>query len=644
MADLAIFDEILEAAKIDLQDPISIDTETTSMHELWRGLEVRGVSLAIGEHSWYLPVSHPHSENLPSACVAALLRRLFAVNPARQWDWANAIYDWSTLATLGLDAPSAPNHWDVLVGGWLEDENVQAKGLKDRHEFCFGPGGADEQKAMRTLCAGPTLAQLEDEHYYGPEGKEAAAAKGRRPNGLSRAEARDAAQADQRYGAREMWDLTAAEMAPYARRDAELTRDLRRYQQSLDHRHPIGKAMPREMDVARVLFGMQRLGVRIDADRADRAHAAAVARLTELEGLFEGVNLNSTPQLARLVYEDWGFPCFLKTDGGAPSTARAALELLGDDHRITALMECRRLGKAVSAYYRPLISAVDDNNRIHPSINQTGTRTGRFSCSNPNLFTIPREDTLNEVRQVFVPEPGYELWEFDLAQAELRAAAAISGEEWMIAAFTDPDRDLYQEVADDLWCTAAGCPKIGAGGGRCASHRQRAKTVVLAFQYGQKEHGLAVSLLKGTGRAVTQGDINAAAGIQHRFAAKSPTLVRATNRLASIAQEEGRLPFHSPGRYRHFRGRGYERVKYHLAFNSACQGGIGELQKSSIVEAAPELDRLGVRLLLNIYDSYLCEIPPGSSELVRKLWQEVTDDLSPWSSVRQVIEAKSWSN
>lgn len=629
--------EIARYAAEHRGEDLAIDTETDGL-DAWRGNIIRGVSLCIADRSWYLPLTHLRSDNAPRGLVRHLLLQ---ISLGRSLTWANGLFDWSMLeADLQLPAKDAPNQWDVLLGGWLEDENIQAKGLKDRHEFVFGRGGADEQKAMRALCAGPTLAELEDEHYYGPEGKEGATAKGRRPNGLSRAEARDAALADPRYGAREMWDLTADEMAPYARRDAELTRDLRRYQQSLDHRHPIGTAMPREMDVARVIFGMQRLGVRIDAHRAERAHAGAVARLAQLEGLFEGVNLNSPSQLAALVYGDWGFPCFLKTATGAQSTSRDALELLGDDGRINALMECRRLGKAISAYYRPLLNFIDSNNRIHPSIKQHGTRTGRFSAERPNVYTIPREDTLNEVRQVFVPEPGYELWEYDLSQAELRAAAAISGEPWMIAAFAE-GRDVYQEVADGLWCTAAGCRRDNRG--RCGHHRQRAKTVVLAYQYGQKEHGLAVSLLKGTGRAVTPRDVNEAAAIQRRFADISPRLVRVKDHLARVAREDGRLPLPPPGRYRHFRGAGHPPEEYSKALNCACQGGIGELQKSSIVAAQPELRRLGVRLLLNIYDSYLCEVPPGLSGQVAAMWQEVTDDLNFWPSVRQVVEAKEWA-
>jgi len=637
--------EIARYAAEHPDEPIACDTETgpspdgtATALDPWRNAALRGVSLAIGDRSWYLPLTHPHSDNLERGAVRHLLIELAARR--RRWVWFNAHFDWSMIeAQLGLDAAAPADQWDCSIGRWLADENLEIRDLKGLSAWLWPEDApAAERDEMRRLCAGPTLKQLEDEHFYGPQGRQEGV---RRPMGISRAEARERATQDPRYGAREMWDLTAAEMAPYAAQDAALTLRMYHYQRSLDHQHPIGDAMPREMEVARVLLGMERTGIRVDEGRANAAFAAATARLKELENLFEGTNLNAPHQVAELVYDRWGFDCPHLTEAGNRSVDRDALTLLGDDPRIVALLECRRLTKAVTAYYRPLIHFLDDQGRIHPTFNQAKVRTGRFSAERPNLQTIPREDTIDEVRKIFVPDAGYELWEYDLSQAELRVSAALAGEERMIAAFAE-GRDVYQEVADEIWCARVGCAKKA---GRCAAHRQKAKAVVLAYSYGQKERGLAASLLRGTGQRVTPEHVNQAAVIQYRFGRMYPRLVAAQDRFADIARRDGRIPLPPKGRYRHFRGAGHAPENYKDAMNSASQGGVGELVKTLMVETtrARIWDSHGARLLLQVHDSLAAEVPPGEGERLGKNLQIVLDDVNYWPRVRQEIEAKRWA-
>jgi len=245
------------------------------------------------------------------------------------------------------------------------------------------------------------------------------------------------------------------------------------------------------------------------------------------------------------------------------------------------------------------------------------------------------------VRKIFVPDSGYELWEYDLSQAELRVSAALAGEERMIAAFAE-GRDVYQEVADEIWCARAGCAKKA---GRCAAHRQKAKAVVLAYSYGQKERGLAASLLRGTGQRVTPEHVNQAAAIQYRFGRMYPRLVAAQDRFADIARRDGRIPLPPKGRYRHFRGAGHAPENYKDAANSAAQGGVGEFVKTIMVEAHNSglWDRYGARLLLQVHDSLAAEVAPGEGERLGKELQEIVSDCNYWKTVPQVIEAKRWA-
>jgi DNA polymerase I-like protein with 3'-5' exonuclease and polymerase domains len=591
--------------------PIVIDSETDGLNP-FGGSVLRDIQIGIGADIWHLPLTRPHSDNVPRADVIDLLEKLAADRPLLVF--ANAKFDISMiLADLGVDLSPCPI-WDVLTGAWLEDENNPAKGLKERAAFLGHTAGADEKAAMRRLCDGPTLKTLEDALY--------AASRLFGARKVTRAQCNELARQRPEYGRREMWDLTADEIHPYAVEDIASTDFLYRYQRSLDHKHPIATAMPREMAVMRVLMGMERTGILVDTARAERSHAAAVSRLGELENLFEGINPDSNPQLQELVYETWGFPVLAKTDGGAPSTARATLELLGDDPRITSLLEWRRLQKAVTAYYRPLLTQVGPDGRIHPSFKQNGTRTGRFSCERPNLQTIPREDTDSEVRALFRPAPGYALVGFDLAQAEVRWAAALSRDPALITACNSGD--VYTTVAEQM-----------------GVDRPHAKQTVLANNYGGGAEQLASTLLKGSGRMVTPADVRRAADLQHRLRATFPTMARAADRLEQTARRDGRFPLHPPGRYRHFRGPGHAPEEYRKAWNSACQGGIGELMKDLMIALEEVWPRHGARPLLQIHDELLAEVPGNIADLALDI-QTVLDDVNPLPAVRQIVEVKIW--
>jgi DNA polymerase I-like protein with 3'-5' exonuclease and polymerase domains len=597
--------------------PIGIDTETTGL-DVKAGRDVlRGVSIAIGERSWYLPVSHPDSANIPVTDVARVVYRGLNIHP-------HAYHHWKGVDALVLERDlgvpmDEPPYWDTMVGAWLINENEVNFKLKDLCARRYGEDAKAEQRALNRLMDGPTLKMLEDEHYD------------ERRAGITRDEARRRAREDPRYGPRTWAQLTAAEIGPYAARDAELTLRLRNDQREELAASGSLVAVPREMRWQMTLYRMECAGIRVNEDTARRLHARAVARASAIETGFRdqfGIDIGSTQQLRGVVYGEMGHEVVHYTPGGSPSVDREALDDLAFDPRIGLVLEWRRLDKARSTYYEPLLERLDPNGRIHPSFNSDSgngrgaTRTGRLACSNPNLMTIPREDRgLAEVRACFEPAPGHGLWEYDLRQAEVRMAAAISRDEGMCAAFADPDRDLYDEMAG-----AIGCP------------RQVAKTVALAYQYGGGADKLAKVIAKGTGRRPDPGRaLTLMVGLERSY----PGLVRSIRHLERLAREEGRVPLPPPGRYRHFRGAGWVE-EYRKAFNSVCQGSVAEFLKDLQMEATPDLEELGARVVLQVHDSLVIEVPPARGEWIASLLQRVADDTNPYPWVRQCVDAKQW--
>jgi DNA polymerase I-like protein with 3'-5' exonuclease and polymerase domains len=598
---------------VPVGEAISVDVETNGAPR-WAGSELRGFSIAAAGWSVYVPVSHPGGGNWDRTAAWRVAFRLAGHEGPLVFHHGKGV-DWYSLAQLCPQKDWSANAYDTWVGAWLEFEGLPA-GLKERCSLLFGHDAGDEKRALQKLNRGWSLKDLEDEYY---DGKQA---------GYTRKQARALAETDPRREPKSWGTYTVGDIEAYAAKDAELTLRLYHHQQT---KPDIAVAMPREMDWQRTVYEMERTGIGVDEGRAQELRARDLARLERLRAVFhkQGIDLGANaqgPKIAELVYDTWGHRCRWHTERSAPSSAKEALIELAHDPRVGAILEYRHLAKAITSYYEPLLTRADPHGRVHPSFGFA--RTGRLACREPNLQTIPRPtNAIAEVRSVFVPAPGYELWEYDLAQAEVRMAAAICRDTAMVALFNGGGRDFYTEVAEELACP-----------------REVAKTVVLARQYGggadKLAQVLATDACKRTGK-LTMPDRGRAMTFMVRLNRLFPALERSKAHLEALAREEGQIRLFPPGRYRHFRGPGFLEP-YKDAFNSACQGSVGELMRSVQLAVAGEASALGARFNLQIHDSLVAEVPPDMGEKLGILLQQVVDDVNPFRSVRQVVEAKPW--
>ena len=187
---------------------------------------------------------------------------------------------------------------------------------------------------------------------------------------------------------------------------------------------------------------MERAGVAVDAavlkGMAEQA-GREIARLEEELGRLAGepVNLNSGPQLAKLLFEKFALPSGRRTKTGY-STDSEVLEALAAQHPFPRLLlEYRALSKLKSTYYDALPLEIDPvDGRVHTTFEQTGAATGRLSSSRPNLQNIPmRTPQGRAIRRAFVAAPGAQLIAADYSQIELRVMAHLSGDQGLIEAF-----------------------------------------------------------------------------------------------------------------------------------------------------------------------------------------------------------------
>lgn len=596
--------------------PLAIDTETTGL-QVYAGHHLTGISLAYEAgslpalQSWYVPVAHADSANVPPEGVVELFEALKSTRAEHVYH--NGLFDWAAMEQtgLGFEPPPLERYFDTQVFAWLWDENTTHT-LKGLGAMLYGEDAKAEKEHLKALQKGRPVSAIYKELRAMDEWK-ARPAK----------EAREESHRLKEAGKRTWETFTAADISDYAEKDAELTWRLRddmvQWMAKDDDPWP---AFGRELRLQGAVQRMVRTGVAIDLERVERLRSSNEARMAEIEPSFQGVNMNSPQQLAKLIYVDWGLPIIRRTETGNASTDKETLEELANSYEgvhdeIGLLLEYRKLSKAVGTYYGAMERYADDSGRIHTSFCPTCTVTGRFSSSAPNLQNIPRADTNPEVKKVFVPGDGYELWEYDLASAELRVAASISNETAMMEAMLEEGRDFHNETADGIF------------GDHELAHRQLAKNLNYGIPYGIGPGKFATYMVKGTGKPVTDREVNAARGIINRHRALYPRLHKSIRLLEKWARKYGWVPLHVEGRYRHFRSAG-RMVPYYQAINSVVQGGVAELMKDVMIDLEGPLAELGARMVLQVHDSLWIEVPPGMEEEVERLIQTVTDEINPF--------------
>lgn len=623
---------------------LAIDTETTGLR-VYQNDRPTGISCAywwpIGQretmHSWYLPVGHVESKNLSPRRLLQAFNR----HPGIQC-YHHAEFDWRVLTLCGdFKVPDSEHLYDTLVVEFLIDENAD-KRLKWVASRYFGEDAKAEMEAMKKIKRGRTQADVykelrQTEKWGKPH-----------PAAPARAEAARIAAASKKTFA----TLTATDMAEYGARDAELTLMTCHHQGTktfvLDEER--FAAMQREYDVLHVLYRMMGTGIHVNKQACVAQANVAQVRLDELTALFADINMNSVTQLIKMIYVDWGVPVQHRTATGQPSTNKEALEELNDDPRVADLLEYRHLNKAMVGYYRPLHETIAEDGRIHPSFSSTRTVTARLSCSDPNLQTIPRADTLEGVRDLFEPAPGYELWEFDLAQAELRIMAGFCEDENLIGALSrgedlhaltalrvfGPDfTPLQRRVGKNL---NYGFP-YGVGPRKAAKYRVTSDTPMTECAAWKWNRASGVKRPKQCYKCLVCTAADDLEGYRNAY----PKLVRLMKGLERIARRDGVLPMIVDGRYRHFRTPG-RIVKFYTALNAVVQGAVAECMKSYMVRGEPGWISLGARLCLQVHDSLVMEVLPGTGEKVGALLQSVADELDYFEHLPMRFDCKNWTD
>jgi DNA polymerase-1 len=375
-----------------------------------------------------------------------------------------------------------------------------------------------------------------------------------------------------------------------------------------------------ERPLIEVLSAMERHGILVDHVRLaefSRELEVHIDRTTrEIYGLAgEEFNIGSPKQLAYILFEKLKLPPVKRTKTGY-STDADVLEQLALGHELPArIIEHRTLTKLKSTYADALPTLVNPlTGRIHTSFNQLVAATGRLSSSAPNLQNIPvRTELGRRIRAAFVPEKGWRFLAADYSQIELRILAHVSGEESLLEAFRRGE-DIHARTASEVFGVTLDAVT--------PEQRDIAKTTNFSVIYGVTAFGLSRGLDISTRQAQEFLD---------RFFARHSKVKAYLSRTVAEGRERGFVAT-LLGRRRYLpelrsgnpnlRGFG-ER----MATNAPIQGTAADLVKIAMVRMAGELEshRLRTRMLLQVHDELLFEVPADEVERLQALATQVME-------------------
>ncbi|MEX2255929.1 MAG: DNA polymerase, partial [Acidimicrobiia bacterium] len=330
--------------------------------------------------------------------------------------------------------------------------------------------------------------------------------------------------------------------------------------------------------------------------------------------------VNSTPQLRTVLFDKLGLAPQKKTKTGF-STDAASLEKLRDQHPIVdLLLRYREVEKLRSTYGEGLISEVAADGRIHATFNQTVARTGRLSSDKPNLHNIPvRTEEGRRFRRAFIPADGFELLVADYNQIELRVIAHLAEDPGLVEAFRT-GQDIHTITAARVFGDAPDAVT--------PAHRAKAKMVSYGLAYGMESYGLAqrLSIPVPEAQEILDAYFVAFPNVK-AYMERTVHEARQTGYTETLFGRRRPIPELLSGNYR------IRQAGERQAMNAGIQGLAADIFKVALVNLDRALEAPGIRsrLILQVHDEVILEVPPEEKDAMADLVRTVMADAADLS-------------
>lgn len=571
---------------------IGVDTEGTGLD--WTRDHAFGFSLALSDKDWYIDLrEHPRATGL----LQEWLERA-GVAVAH-----NAKYDMHMIANLGVEFD--PRKFDcTMMRAALIDANHLSYALDDLAEIYLG------RKKIK-------LAEI---------------------LGLNVSEKKIK---------KNMVDVPLWAMNKYASLDARLCLDLWEWQRAEIAEQGIEEVVDFEKELMPWIWMMERRGVRVDIEAAERASEEidvqvkeAKKQLKDLAGfevnpnpsgsihkLFEPKEITSGPNKGsfKLICGTIVPP----TPKGKASIGKDQLEE-SPHPAANLILSTREMMKAKDTFLKAHIIDRHSNNRVHPSINSTktdrgtGTYTGRFSYSEPALQQIPkRNKKIQEiVKKIFLPEEGQEWMTFDLDQIDYRCFAHFVNDPNTIEAYRkNPKLDMHAWVA-----SVTGLPRAPERSGGpnakqlnlsvvfCAGNGKVARMMGMDTYWEEKDYG--------NGKFMMEMPCEEAQAIIDLYHNTIPGVRSMQKRAKDTAKNRGYIETFKGRRIRFYKGYGA-----HKASGLLYQSTAAEINKVIHLRLFQRLDWETARLMLGVHDSFEVSHDPAVRREIADICCEAVEDF-----------------
>lgn len=423
-------------------------------------------------------------------------------------------------------------------------------------------------------------------------------------------------------------------IVPYGKKDAAITYSLGKVYlarlsllsvQTPKHLPNINAVLRNEIELTKVCFEMEKVGVQIDRGYCEEQANKETEKCREARERFREICgkafVDSNKALSE-IFASYGVTG-LKTEKGNPSFTESSLQAIIKAPHETAkqIARCvlihRESYKKAATYYQSFLYYSDGASVLHANIKQAGTTTGRFSYSNPNLQNIPKEEDeggASEIRKAFVPREGFCFVEFDYKAMEYRLMAEYAAEKELTERINKGE-DVHEATAQMM-----------------GVKRNFAKTLNFMLLYGGGSQKLADSLGMNLQDAVE---------LKARYFSALPKVKDFIWEVTRVTKERG-FVFNWLGRRCHFPNKDFA----YKGPNALIQGGCADIVKVAMVELKKRFDYLFTksRMLVQVHDSILFEIHSSEFYVIPHI-KEILEDVFPAKHLKMEVScAHSWKS
>ncbi|QTA37966.1 DNA polymerase I [Thermosipho ferrireducens] len=554
--------------EIDSIRTFSIDSETTSLDPF--EARIVGISIATAEgKAYYIPVAHKKGKNIDFDVLTAFLKRILE-SPDYNIVGQNLKYDYKIFKKYGIE-PYFP-HFDTMIGAYLLNPNEKRFNLNELAMKFLGYKMISYEEVVDTNA--PLF--INDFSYVPVE-----------------------------------------EAARYSCEDADITyRLFRILSRNIYESHMDELLNNIEMPLINVLAEMELNGVYFNKNYLFKLSKNMESKLNNLKNKIfeiagEEFNVNSSKQVAYILFDKLKLPTSKKTAKGVFSTDAEVLVGLAENYEIARLLlEYRKIQKLKSTYVDTIPNVINPfTGRVHTTFHQTGTSTGRLSSSEPNLQNLPsRTEEGREIRKAIQPqENNWWILGADYSQIELRILAHMSEDVNLIRAFKE-GMDVHSLTASRIFGVSEELIT--------EKMRRIGKMVNFAIVYGVSPYGLSkrIGLDISETRKVINNYFKYYFGV-FEYIQKMKNFAKSNGYVETLLGRRREIPQITSSNA-NIRAEG-ERI----AINTPIQGTAADIIKLAMINIYKELRRNNMesKMILQVHDELVFEVPDKELEDMKEL-------------------------